>query len=227
MTAPVVEVGGLSKAFPKDGGTLSVLRDLSLSVEGGTFCCIAGPSGAGKSTLLHILGGLDSADAGTVSVAGSDLTRLSRSELARFRNREVGFVFQLHHLLPEFSALENVLMPALVAGVAPAVARVRAEELLGMVGLSARGEHAPAELSGGERQRVALARALMLQPRVVLADEPTGNLDPVTAEAIHEVMFEANAKAAQTFVVATHSQALAKRAGRLYRLEQGRLLRER
>lgn len=226
--APVIAVAELRKSYPKDGEQLEVLRGVEISVEQGEFCCIVGPSGAGKSTLLHLLGGLDQPTAGHVFVAGRDLGRLSPRDLARLRNREIGFVFQLHHLLPEFSALENVAMPAVVGGQGgdPDVA-IRAWALLRQVGLGDRMGHSPGELSGGERQRVALARALMTRPRVVLADEPTGNLDPITASAIHEIMWSSNRENGQTFVVATHNQALADRATRLYHLREGLAVRER
>lgn len=203
-------------------GQLDVLKGVDLAVEPGTVVSITGASGAGKTTLLQLLGSLERPTAGTVEIAGVNPYALSAARLARFRNRHIGFVFQFHYLLPEFSALENVMMPALIAGESARAARVRAAELLGFLGLSARSAHKPGELSGGEQQRVAVARALMNRPSVVLADEPSGNLDTAHAQALHELFFRLRDEFGQTFVIVTHNEQLAKLSDCQFVLKDGR-----
>ncbi len=218
----LLHVEDLTKSYPTGtGGRLEVLRGVTFAVRRGEVVAVVGESGTGKSTLLHLLGALDRPDAGTVRYEGNDIFRLDDEALAAFRNRSVGFVFQFHHLLPEFTALENVAMPALIQGKDFAAARPRALDLLRQLGLEARAEHRPAELSGGEQQRVAVARALMNEPRLVLADEPTGNLDTRTAETLHEEILRLSRTFAQTFVLVTHNPALAALADRVLRIEGG------
>src|SRR3954470_18996611 len=187
---PFLEARGVVKSYPVGGRPLTVLRDLDLQVEAGEMVAIVGASGVGKSTLLHVLGGLDRPDAGTVSVGETNLTTLPDEQVVAYRNRHVGFVFQFHHLLPEFSALENAEMPMRIARLPMAEARPRAEELLRRVGLGERLTHRPGTLSGGEQQRVAVARALVMRPAVLLADEPTGDLDEQTADSMHDLLRE-------------------------------------
>jgi lipoprotein-releasing system ATP-binding protein len=218
-----LEARGLQKAFVVGGTTLPVLRDLDLSVETGEMVAIVGASGVGKSTLLNVLGGLDRVDHGAIWVAGADLTALPDADLVAFRNRQVGFVFQFHHLLPEFTALENVEMPMRIARTPLSRARPRAEELLARVGLSARLTHRPGMLSGGEQQRVAVARALVMQPAVLLADEPTGDLDEQSADVLHALLREMHAACGLTSVIATHNPRLAAACDRVLRLEGGAL----
>jgi lipoprotein-releasing system ATP-binding protein len=223
MAQPLLSIEGLSKAYLTGGRPLRVLQDVSLEIAAGEMVALTGPSGAGKSTFLHLVGALDAPTAGRVLFEGSDLASLDENELAGFRNESVGFVFQSHHLLPEFTALENVMMPGLVRRLSRSESRRRAEESLDRVGLSERIGHRPGELSGGEQQRVALARALVLQPRLLLADEPTGNLDPQTAEGIHALLQELNRDLGITGVVVTHNETLAASLGRRVRLVAGRL----
>ncbi len=219
---PLLDVEDLRKSYPTGtGGRLEVLRGLTFSVRRGEVVAIVGESGTGKSTLLHLLGALDRPDGGTVRYEGHDIFLKDDEALAAFRNQAVGFVFQFHHLLPEFSALENVAMPALIRGQPFAEARRHALELLRTLGLEARAEHRPAELSGGEQQRVAVARALMNEPRLVLADEPTGNLDTRTAEALHTEILRLSRTFGQTFILVTHNPFLAAVADRVLRLEGG------
>ncbi len=218
MASPIIVAKGLRMRY----GQLDVLKGVDLAVEPGTVVSITGASGAGKTTLLQLLGSLERPTAGTVEIAGVNPYALSAARLARFRNRHIGFVFQFHYLLPEFSALENVMMPALIAGESARAARVRAAELLGFLGLSARSAHKPGELSGGEQQRVAVARALMNRPSVVLADEPSGNLDTAHAQALHELFFRLRDEFGQTFVIVTHNEQLAKLSDCQFVLKDGR-----
>ena len=217
---------GLGKSYPTAAGTLDVLRHASLTVRAGEIVAIVGESGTGKSTLLHILGALDRPTTGTVRYAGADIFAKDDEVLADFRNRSVGFVFQFHHLLPEFSALENVAMPALISGKSLAKATPRARALLESLGLGDRTDHRPAQLSGGEQQRVAVARALMNEPKLVLADEPTGNLDTRTAELLHDEVVRLAHDRTQAFVIVTHNPSLADRADRVLHLRDGRLIDE-
>lgn len=200
-----------------------VFRDLQLAVAQGEMLAITGASGAGKSTLLHLLGGLDKPTAGSVILGEFDSAKIAEVDWARFRNRAVGFVFQFHHLLPEFSALENVMMPLLISGAAKREAAARAERLLARVGLAERAAHRPGELSGGEQQRVAIARALVNAPKLLLADEPTGNLDERTGEALHALLRQLQQADGLTAIIATHNTHLAAQCDRVLRLENGRL----
>jgi lipoprotein-releasing system ATP-binding protein len=200
-----------------------VFQDLCLEIAEGEMVAIVGPSGAGKSTLLHLLGGLDRPTAGTVKVGKFDIFKLGDVDLARFRNREIGFIFQFHHLLPEFTAVENTMMPLLIGRSALRGARERAESMLASVGLADRVTHRPGELSGGEQARVALARALVTQPRLLLADEPTGDLDSKTSEAIHSLLKEVHVARKLTSVIVTHNERLASICDRELHLENGRL----
>ena len=205
-------------------GELEVLRGVDFHVESGEVVSIVGASGAGKTTLLQILGTLDLPDTGSLTIDGHTTTGLSRKQLSEFRNRNLGFVFQFHRLLPEFNALENVLMPAWIGGQSTSQARPRAEQLLQDLGLSHRLDHNPAELSGGEQQRVAVARALMNSPKVLFADEPSGNLDSENAAMLHDLFFELREKTGQTIVMVTHNEDLANRADRSLRMADGRFV---
>jgi lipoprotein-releasing system ATP-binding protein len=220
---PFLEVADLSKSYAAQTGPIHVLRHLSLAVERGEMVAIVGASGVGKSTLLHVLGGLDRADAGAVRIDDVVLTELADRDRVSFRNAHVGFVFQFHHLLPEFSAQENVAMPLRIARQKRAEARPRAEQLLRRVGLAERFTHRPGMLSGGEQQRVAMARALAMRPALLLADEPTGNLDEHTAETLHELLREMHREQGLTSVIATHNPRLAAQCDRVLRLEEGTL----
>jgi lipoprotein-releasing system ATP-binding protein len=220
---PFVEVNGLNKSYEAGLRRLHVLRDLTLSVEQGEMVAVVGASGVGKSTLLHVLGGLDRADEGQIRVADTDLRALNDGELVQFRNHNVGFVFQFHHLLPEFDAAENVEMPMRIARRPLKEARQRATELLGRVGLSERLDHRPGMLSGGEQQRVAVARALVMAPALLLADEPTGDLDERTADALHDLLREMHRERQLTSIIATHNPRLASACDRVLRMEQGQL----
>jgi len=218
-----VEVSGLNKTYEVGLQRLHVLRDLELRVAHGEMVAVVGASGVGKSTLLHVLGGLDRADSGQIHVADTDLRSLNDGALVDFRNRNVGFVFQFHHLLPEFDAAENVEMPMRIARRPLKDARTRATELLGRVGLAERLEHRPGMLSGGEQQRVAVARALVMGPALLLADEPTGDLDERTADALHDLLREMHRERQLTSIIATHNPRLAAACDRVLRMEQGQL----
>lgn len=218
---PLLRIEGLSKSFQHMGNTLEVLRDVNLTVQQGELISIVGPSGAGKSTLLHCMGTLDLPTRGRIQLAGEELTTMSSSRLAAVRNREVGFVFQFHHLLPEFDALENVMLPGLIQGKKRKDLVDRAMGLLKEVGVAHRATHRPGEMSGGEQQRVAVARALVLEPKLLLADEPTGNLDSGTGNAVHELFFEINRQHSTTIVVVTHNPAFAESMPRVVRMKDG------
>jgi len=220
---PFVDARGITKGYQVGATTLTVLRDLDLQVEAGEMVAIVGASGVGKSTLLHVLGGLDRVDAGSVTVGGAALTTLPDADVVAFRNRHVGFVFQFHHLLPEFNALENAEMPMRIARVRLVDARPRAEELLRRVGLGDRLTHRPGMLSGGEQQRVAVARALVMRPALLLADEPTGDLDEATADALHALLRDMHTAYGLTSIIATHNPRLAASCDRVLRLEGGQV----
>jgi lipoprotein-releasing system ATP-binding protein len=219
----LLSVSGLHKRYQVGSQAIHVLRDLDLEVAAGEMVAVVGASGVGKSTLLHLLGGLDRADTGSIRIGDSDVGQLSDAELVAFRNRHVGFVFQFHHLLPEFDALENAELPLRIARLPLVDARPRAERLLERVGLGDRLRHRPGMLSGGEQQRVAVARALVMQPTLLLADEPTGDLDEHTAEALHGLLREMHAEYGLTSLIATHNPRLAAACDRTLRLESGRL----
>jgi lipoprotein-releasing system ATP-binding protein len=221
---PFVDARGIVKSYEMGTTSLTVLRDLDLQVEAGEMVAVMGASGVGKSTLLHVLGGLDRVDRGQIAMGDVELTALPDDRIVAFRNRQVGFVFQFHHLLPEFSALENAEMPMRIARMPMADSRPRAEELLRRVGLGDRLAHRPGMLSGGEQQRVAVARALIMRPALLLADEPTGDLDEATAEALHALLREMHRDFGLTSIIATHNPRLAAACDRIVRLESGRLI---
>ncbi len=221
QSQPVLQCINLQKRFTEGGMNVDVLRGINFEVAVGERIAIIGSSGQGKSTLLHLLGGLDSASGGEVQVLGKDMMRLSERQRSQLRNSTLGFIYQFHHLLAEFSALENVAMPLLIRGVTPAIASERAAILLDKVGLKNRSHHKPGEMSGGERQRAAVARALVTEPKCVLADEPTGNLDRKNADHIYSLMLELNQALNTSFVVVTHEAALAQRMDRILVLEDG------
>jgi lipoprotein-releasing system ATP-binding protein len=221
---PLVDARGIVKSFPVGGRRLTVLQDLELQVEAGQMVAIVGASGVGKSTLLHVLGGLDRADRGSVTVGDAELTAMPDADVVAFRNQRIGFVFQFHHLLPEFSAIENAEMPMRIARMPMAEARPRADALLRRVGLGERLDHRPGMLSGGEQQRVAVARALVMRPAVLLADEPTGDLDEQSADALHALLREMHEAFGLTSVIATHNPRLAAACDRVLRLVSGRLV---
>ena len=218
----MIEIKGVTKSF----GSLQVLKGIDLCIEKGEIVSIVGPSGAGKTTLLQNLGTLDKPDSGSVVVDGIETSTLSTNKLSEFRNRHLGFVFQFHQLLPEFTAIENIMIPAYIAGMKPKEARIRAEELLEFMGLSNRANHKPNELSGGEKQRVAVARALMNNPAVILADEPSGSLDSKNKEELHKLFFDLRDKFGQTFVIVTHDETLATLTDRTIHLKDGRIVGE-
>lgn len=215
----MIELQGITKSF----GSLQVLKGIDLTIGKGEVVSIVGPSGAGKTTLLQIMGTLDRPDCGSVRINGTDVGRLNERKLSAFRNGEIGFVFQFHQLLPEFTALENVMIPALIQNVSAGTARKRAMEMLEMMGLAERASHKPAELSGGEKQRVAVARALMNHPAVVLADEPSGSLDTQNKEELHRLFFDLRDRLSQTFVIVTHDEGLAAQTDRTIHLLDGRI----
>lgn len=217
----MIELQGITKSF----GSLQVLRGIDLTIERGEVVSIVGPSGAGKTTLLQIMGTLDKPDSGSIRLNGVEVNRLGEKKFSAFRNKEIGFVFQFHQLLPEFTALENVTIPALIQGVSAGTARKQAQEMLDMLGLSERAAHKPAELSGGEKQRVAVARALINHPSVVLADEPSGSLDTQNKEELHRLFFDLRDKLGQTFVIVTHDEGLAAQTDRTIHLVDGQIVR--
>lgn len=213
----MIKLRNITKSF----GELQVLRGIDLDIEKGEIVSIVGPSGAGKTTLLQIMGTLDKADSGSIEIDGIDVSKLKQKQLSKFRNQKIGFVFQFHQLLPEFTALENIMIPAFIAGTSKAEARKRAEELLAFLGLTERASHKPNELSGGEKQRVAVARALMNRPVVIMADEPSGSLDSKNKEDLHRLFFELREKMGQTFVIVTHDEQLANLSDRVIHLKDG------
>ena len=215
----MIEIKGITKSF----GSLQVLKGIDLSIGKGEVVSIVGPSGAGKTTLLQIIGTLDKADSGTVMIDGTDVSTLKEKELSAFRNKRIGFVFQFHQLLPEFTALENVMIPALIAGDSASDAKKKAMEILDMLGLKDRSTHKPSELSGGEKQRVAVGRALINHPSVILADEPSGSLDTANKQELHQLFFDLRERLGQTFVIVTHDEGLAKLTDRTIHLLDGRI----
>ena len=226
MGEPLVVVKNLTKTFQHMGRALNVLKGIDLVIETGQILAIVGPSGAGKSTLLHCIGTLDLPTTGTIRLGKEELTTMSASRLAAVRNRDVGFVFQFHHLLPEFNAVENVMLPGLIAGKPRKDMDKRARFLLDEVGLSDRATHRPGELSGGEQQRVAIARAIALEPKLLLADEPTGNLDSTTSDSIHDLFFQINQNHGTTIVVVTHNPGFANSMPRIVHMIDGRVDRD-
>ena len=219
---PFLTARGLTKTYRDAEVPVQVFENLNLDVERGEMLAIMGPSGIGKSTLLHLLGGLDRPDSGTIRVAGTDVIGITNDDLARFRNRNVGFVFQFHHLLPEFTATENVAMPGWIGRFSKGAALKKAAELLSELGLEARGRHFPNQLSGGEQQRVAIARALLTDPQIFLADEPTGNLDLETSARVFDLMRECHSKRGLTSVIVTHNPELAARCDRIFEMKKQR-----
>lgn len=215
----MIQLEGITKSF----GTLQVLKGIDLEIAKGEVVSIVGPSGAGKTTLLQIMGTLDKPDSGRIVLNGTEVNRLKEKELSAFRNREIGFVFQFHQLLPEFTAVENVMMPALIQGKAMRTARKEALDILAFLGLSERGSHKPAELSGGEKQRVAVARALINHPSVILADEPSGSLDTQNKGELHQLFFDLRDKLGQTFVIVTHDEGLAAQTDRTIHMIDGKI----
>ena len=216
----MIEIQGITKSF----GELQVLKGIDLIINKGEVVSIVGPSGAGKTTLLQIMGTLDKADAGSVVINGVEVGKLKEKELSAFRNKQIGFVFQFHQLLPEFTALENVMIPALIAGTSSGEAMRRAKDTLEMMGLAERASHKPAELSGGEKQRVAVARALINHPAVIFADEPSGSLDSKNKGELHQLFFDLREKLGQTFVIVTHDEGLAQLTDRIIHMVDGKIV---
>ena len=220
MNEKMIEIQGVTKSF----GELQVLKGIDLIIYKGEVVSVVGPSGAGKTTLLQIMGTLDKADSGSVVIDGIDVGQLKEKDLSAFRNKRIGFVFQFHQLLPEFTALENVMMPALIGGMSSGEAMKKAEETLAFLGLAERASHKPAELSGGEKQRVAVARALINDPAVIFADEPSGSLDSKNKEELHQLFFDLREKLGQTFVIVTHDEGLAQLTDRTIHMVDGRIV---
>ena len=220
MNEKMIEIQGVTKSF----GELQVLKGIDLTIYKGEVVSIVGPSGAGKTTLLQIMGTLDKADSGSVFIHGMEVGRLKEKELSAFRNHQIGFVFQFHQLLPEFTALENVMMPAMIGGMSLDKAMKKAEETLAFLGLAERASHKPAELSGGEKQRVAVARALINNPAVIFADEPSGSLDSKNKEELHQLFFDLRDRLGQTFVIVTHDEGLAQLTDRTIHMVDGRIV---
>lgn len=218
----MIDIKNITKSF----GSLQVLKGINLHINKGEVVSIVGPSGAGKTTLLQIIGTLDSPDSGDITIDGIDVRKLNQKKLADFRNKHIGFVFQFHQLLPEFTAIENIMIPAFIAGMSKSEAKKRAMELLDFMGLADRAKHKPNELSGGEKQRVAVARALVNNPSVILADEPSGSLDSQNKAELHQLFFDLRDKMGQTFVIVTHDETLASITDRTIRMEDGRLAQE-
>lgn len=215
----MIDIKGITKSF----GSLQVLKGIDLHIDKGEVVSIVGPSGAGKTTLLQIIGTLDKPDSGDIIIDGTDVRKLGAKKLSEFRNRRIGFVFQFHQLLPEFTAVENVMLPAFIAGMSKSEAKKRAVELLDFMGLSDRADHKPNELSGGEKQRVAVARALVNRPAVILADEPSGSLDSKNKDELHRLFFDLRDRTGQTFVIVTHDESLAKITDRTIEMKDGML----
>lgn len=216
----MIDIKGITKSF----GSLQVLKGIDLHIDKGEVVSIVGPSGAGKTTLLQIMGTLDKPDSGSITIDGTDIRSLSGKEISRFRNSHIGFVFQFHQLLPEFTAMENVMIPALIGGKSATVAQKDAMEMLDFLGLAERAKHKPSELSGGEKQRVAVARALINHPSVVLADEPSGSLDTKNKEELHKLFFDLRDRLGQTFVIVTHDEGLAAQTDRTIHIKDGRII---
>lgn len=224
MTEIILKTNNIIKSFQTTKKVkLDVLKGISLEIQKEKITIIVGASGAGKSTLLHLLGGLDRPDSGEVYYDDKDIFTFSEDKLAKFRNKNVGFIFQFHHLLPEFTALENVMIPQLIDGIKLVKAKSKSEELLNTVGLTERLDHKPAELSGGEQQRVAVARALANNPKIIFADEPTGNLDSVNSEEIHKLILDLKTNLGVTFVIVTHNQSLVNLADHIYEIKDGKI----
>ncbi|MBN2355713.1 ABC transporter ATP-binding protein [candidate division KSB1 bacterium] len=228
MSDKILKVIDLHKRYPTGRSAwLPVLKGIDFEVEEGQIIAIVGPSGVGKSTLLHLIGALDRPNQGGVEIDGENIFRFDFNKLASYRNKTIGFVFQFHHLLPEFSALENIIMPAMIGGEERTAFMQRGHELLSLVGLAQRAHHRPRELSGGEQQRVAVARALVNHPRLLLADEPSGNLDMQSAESLHDLLWQLSRELKQTLIVVTHNRDLAERSDRVVELYDGKILRNR
>ncbi|MCA8898655.1 MAG: ABC transporter ATP-binding protein [Hyphomonas sp.] len=224
MAAPVLELSGIDRVYRTAAGELNVLKDASLKLEAGELVGLVGPSGSGKSTLLHTAGLLERPEAGTVLLEGVDCLKLDDKGRTALRRSKIGFVYQFHHLLPEFNAADNIAMPLMIAGVSKSAARAKADELLGIMGLAERGHHQPAQMSGGEQQRVAIARALANTPRLVIADEPTGNLDPATTERVFATFIKMAREEGAAVLVATHNFALVQHMDRVLTLKDGKIV---